>query len=55
MNQTQVIHRKLCNLLLVLQIRAKAEEMKVKLEEDVLIDVEIDRVVGSDFSPPVRG
>ena len=54
MNQTEVIHWKLGDLLLVIQIRAEAEKMEVELEEDVLIDVEINRVVGSDFPPPVR-
>ena len=53
-NQTEVIHWKLGDLLLVIQIRAKAEKMEVELEEDVLVDVEINRVVGSDFPPPVR-
>ena len=54
MNQTQVVHFELCNLLLVLEIRTEAKKVKVKLEEDILIDVEIDRVVCANLPPPVR-
>ena len=54
MNQTQVIHFELGNFLLVLKIGAEAKKMKVKLEEDILIDVKIDGVVCANLSPPVR-
>ena len=36
MDQTEVIHWKLGDLLLVIQIRAEAEKMEVELEEEFI-------------------
>ena len=56
MDHAQEVHREPSNLLLIFQGGTKAVENEVFFEcQEVLIDMEVDRVVSSNVSSPVRG